>query len=185
MHTVATVTAMGNKELFQTYDEVRSKHPKELKVRVKIGAGSGKKSVLDVLVAFMTKRANLFGVSAVTAGVNVNQAKLDKKIQELMDKLQAQEDKLQAQEDKAVEDAKTITKLLDDAKTNAKTSKVVKNTGGTSGIIDSVIFVDGGSDDAAMRQEAIRLIGESIEHSKIFKPFFSVSTRTLGTSNFF
>ena len=67
MHTVATVTAMGNKELFQTYDEVRSKHPKELKARVKIGAGSGKKSVLDVLVAFMTKRANLFGVSAVTA----------------------------------------------------------------------------------------------------------------------
>ena len=61
MHTVATVTAMGNKELFQTYDEVRSKHPKELKARVKIGAGSGKKSVLDVLVAFMTKRANLFG----------------------------------------------------------------------------------------------------------------------------
>ena len=162
MHTVATVTAMGNKELFQTYDEVRSKHPKELKVRVKIGAGSGKKSVLDVLVAFMTKRANLFGVSAVTAGVNVNQAKLDKKIQELMDKLQAQEDKLQAQEDKAVEDAKTITKLLDDAKTNAKTSKVVKNTGGTSGIIDSVIFVDGGSDDAALRQEAIRLIGEAL-----------------------
>jgi hypothetical protein len=151
-HTVATVSAMGNKELFQTYDEVRSKHPKELKVRAKKGAGSGKLSVLTDLVAFMNKKSALFGVSAVAAGVNVNQAKLDRKIQDLMDRLQAQEDK-------AAEDAKTIAKLQ---ASGGNLVKAVKNTGGTSGIVDSVVFVDGGSDDAALRQEAIRLIGEAL-----------------------
>ena len=146
------MSAMGNKELFQTYDEVRSKHPKELKIRVKKGAGSGKLSVLTDLVAFMNKKAALFGASANTASVNVNQAKLDKRIQDL-------EDKLQAQMDKATEDAKTIAKLQ---ALGGNPVKAVKNTGGTSGIVDSVVFVDGGSDDAALRQEGIRLISEAL-----------------------
>ena len=135
-NTEAGVKMMDKKELCVIYDELHTKHPMELKARMKTGAGSGKQSVLDDLLAFM--KSAVFGAGGATSGTA-----------EALRILQA----------KAIEDAKTIASLM--AAGASGSTKVIsaKNPVGT--IVDAVTFGDSGL-DAVVRTEAVRLTTEGL-----------------------